>query len=151
MRKFAHRLETVDPESFARIHPNDRYRSQRALEIFAISGRTMSDLKAEQKPDPALGLEFPTFVLERPVAELDERIAAADDHHAEQRLDRGDRGRPGAIFRRLPGADEHRLPGDRELSAGETVAEEDLEPAIVLVTRQYAKRQRTWFRQVAGV
>ena len=61
------RLEIVDPESYSRIHANDRYRSQRALEIFEISGSTMSDLKAAQQPAPALGLSFPTFVLERPL------------------------------------------------------------------------------------
>ena len=35
----------------------------------------MSELSAAQAPDPALGLDFRVFVLERPVAELDARIA----------------------------------------------------------------------------
>jgi tRNA dimethylallyltransferase len=141
------RLEKVDPESFARIHANDRYRGQRALEIFEISGQTMSALKAEQAPNPALGLEFPTFVLERPVVELDERIV----RRTELMLKAGWIEETEATLAKYP-ADS---PGLRSIGYREIVqflqsdlALDDLAPAIVLVTRQYAKRQRTWFRNV---
>ena len=141
------RLEKVDPESFARIHANDRYRSQRALEIFGISGISMSVLKAEQKPDPALGLEFPTFVLERPVGELDERIA----RRTERMLEAGWIEETEAALNIHP-AD---CPGLKSLGYREIVGHlrgdidrNDLAGEIVLVTRQYAKRQRTWFRHV---
>ena len=141
------RLDKVDPESFARIHANDRYRSQRALEIFEISGKTMTALKAAQQPDPALGLSFPTFVLERPVAELDDRIALRTEimlasgwiEETRTTLAKHPAGSPGLLSI-----------GYREivqfLQGG--LARDELAAAIVLVTRQYAKRQRTWFRNI---
>ncbi len=42
-------LAQVDPESAARIHPNDPQRLQRALEVFLVSGKTMTQLHAEEK------------------------------------------------------------------------------------------------------
>ena len=68
-------LGAVDPASHAKLHPNDRYRRTRALEVYRLAGRPLSELTALQDPEPALGLAFPLFVLERPVDELDARIA----------------------------------------------------------------------------
>ena len=42
-------LERVDPASAGRIHPGDRYRLQRALEIQRVTGRPMSELIAERR------------------------------------------------------------------------------------------------------
>jgi tRNA dimethylallyltransferase len=139
------RLEKIDPKSFARIHANDRYRSQRALEIFEISGSAMSDLKAAQQVAPALGLSFPTFVLERPVEELDDRIAL----RTEIMLESGWIEETRNILATFPAGS----PGLLSIGYREIVqflqgdlARDELVSAIVLVTRQYAKRQRTWFR-----
>lgn len=143
------RLQASDPAAWRRIHGNDRYRSQRALEIGEVAGRPMSELAAAQKPDPALGLEFAVFVLERPVAELDARIAA----------------RTKAMLaggwieetRALMTQHDPDCPGLASIGYREVVAHlcgalapAPLEEAIVRVTRQYAKRQRTWFRKVEG-
>lgn len=143
------RLEAVDPVAHARIHPNDRYRSQRALEIFQISGETMTDLTARQQPDPVLGLEFPAFVLTRPVPELDARIAARTD----SMLEAGWLEETEAALALYP-ADS---PGLRSIGYREIVQfllgqlpRTELAAAIVLVTRQYAKRQRTMFRHLAA-
>ena len=43
------KLAKIDPDSAQRIHPNDPQRLQRALEIFLISGRTMSEFHADEK------------------------------------------------------------------------------------------------------
>lgn len=143
------RLQASDPAAWHRIHGNDRYRSQRALEIGEVAGRPMSELAAAQKPDPALGLDFPVFVLERPVAELDARIAT----------------RTRAMLaggwieetRALMTQHDPDCPGLGSLGYREIVAHlcgtlpaRGMEEAIVRVTRQYAKRQRTWFRKVEG-
>jgi len=48
------RLAEVDPESAARIHPNDPQRLQRALEIWELTGRTMTDLHRAQRVQAAL-------------------------------------------------------------------------------------------------
>jgi len=141
------RLEKIDPESFDRIHNNDRYRSQRALEVFELSERTMSALKEAQQPDPALGLQFPTVVLERPVEELDQRIA----QRTELMLAGGWIEETEAVLaQHAPDCPGLMSIGYREIVnvlAGD-LKKADLKNAVILATRQYAKRQRTWFRQV---
>ena len=48
-------LALIDARSAARIQPNDAQRIQRALEVFRITGKTLSEFHAElQKPDPNL-------------------------------------------------------------------------------------------------
>ena len=146
-RDIRRRLAAVDPDAHGRIHASDRLRSQRALEIYLVCGRTQTELQRAQRPDPALGLEFPTFVLEREVGDLDARIAArtaamlaagwieeAEDLLTRHRADGLGLASIGyrEIVRHLRGT----LPGS------------ELAPAIVRTTRQYAKRQRTWFRRV---
>lgn len=142
------KLREVDPDSYHRIHANDRYRQQRAMEIYLLAGQTMTELMAAQKPDPCLGLGFPAFVLDRPVGELDERIARRTEsmlqqgwiEETETALARHDRNGPGLRsigYREIVDHLEGRLPRN------------ELARAIVLATRQYAKRQRTWFRNIA--
>jgi len=105
----------------------------------------MTELTAEQRPDPSLGLEFTTFVLERSVEELDERIEKRTGvmlkqgwiEETEEALKKHPADCPGLMSI-----------GYREIVAwkqGE-MGRGELDEAIVLVTRQYAKRQRTWFR-----
>ncbi len=141
------KLRQCDPDSFQRIHPNDIYRSQRAMEIFLISGCTMTSLTAAQKPNPSLGLKFPAFVLKRPVAELDRRIALRTELMLKQ----------GWIEETEAALKNHDPmgPGLRSIGYREIVQflsgdlpQKDLIPAVILVTRQYAKRQRTWFRNM---
>jgi len=53
-------LAAIDARSAARIQPNDAQRIQRALEVFRISGKTLSEFHAEaQAPDP--NLAFTTY------------------------------------------------------------------------------------------
>ena len=138
-------LRRIDPESADRLHPHDRYRRRRALEIHRLTGRTFTALAAAQPPDPALGLEFPLIVLERDVEDLDRRIAARTG----AMLAAGWLEETGELLQ-THAAD---CRGLRSIGYAEIVrhlagdlAAEDLAPAIVRVTRQYAKRQRTWFR-----
>lgn len=51
-------LAQVDPESAVRIHPNDPQRLQRALEVFRVSGKTMTALHSEEQANPQLELPF---------------------------------------------------------------------------------------------
>lgn len=140
-------LGRVDPASHQRIHPNDVYRAQRAMEIYFIAGRTMTELSASHRPDPCLGLSFPAFVLQRPVPQLDARIARRSEamlqegwiEETRQALGRHDPAGPGLSsigYREIVAHLQGHLDGA------------DLAPAIVLTTRQYAKRQRTWFRHI---
>lgn len=151
------RLHAADPAAWQRIHANDRYRSQRALEIGEVAGRPLSELSAAQAPDPALGLDFRVFVLERPVGELDARIAARtramlqggwiEETRELMRMHAPDCPGLASIGYREIVAHILHEPHPGGLAPAQ-VEPAGLEEAIVRVTRQYAKRQRTWFRKV---
>jgi len=139
------RLRSVDAASWERIHPHDRYRSQRALEIHLLTGRTMTEIRETHVPDPALGLSFPLVVLDRDRVELRARIAARTDEmlaagwidETRDLLAVHGAGSPGLQtlgYRELLG----HLISDRPLA--------EVCDRIVIETARYAKRQRTWFR-----
>ncbi|MCZ6834563.1 MAG: tRNA (adenosine(37)-N6)-dimethylallyltransferase MiaA, partial [Planctomycetota bacterium] len=58
-------LEECDPEAASRIHPNDRKRSIRAIEVFELTGKRLSDLQQQWSQGPPrddviiIGLEYP--------------------------------------------------------------------------------------------
>lgn len=45
------RLQEIDPVAAARIHPNDPQRIQRALEVYELTGKSMTDLIATEKKE----------------------------------------------------------------------------------------------------
>jgi len=144
------RLRDRDHESWLRIAPRDRYRSQRALEILLTTGRPASLWLRRHRPRPVLGLTFPVVRLEPDPAALARRIIARTDAMlAGGWLDEVRR-----LLSRYP-AD---CPGLHTLGYVQlvhhlqgtlTLAEAGTE--IVLRTRQYARRQRTWFRRLTAV
>ena len=141
------RLAEVDPESAARLNPNDSQRLQRALEVYEISGRTMTELWAEQeaqKPDFKI---IPMAVMPTERSELHDRIAQRFDIMLDQGFvdevktlwDRGD------LNLQMPSV---RCVGYRqvwEYFAG-TWDYDTMKFKGVVATRQLAKRQVTWLR-----
>jgi tRNA dimethylallyltransferase len=141
------RLREVDPAAAARIHPNDPQRIQRALEVFEITGRPMSELLASR---PAVELPYTVYklaILPAERAQLHERIARRFGQMLELGLldevkalyERGD------LHEGLPAI---RSVGYRQLwdyLAGRCAQQRAIERAIV-ATRQLAKRQLTWLR-----
>lgn len=74
------RLKDIDPIAARRIHAHDTQRIQRALEVFYLTGMSLTDLLAKQKPNPSGGLRFVNIALfpqER--AWLHDRIAQRFD------------------------------------------------------------------------
>ncbi|MBC8425208.1 tRNA (adenosine(37)-N6)-dimethylallyltransferase MiaA [bacterium] len=140
------RLLIADPDSHDRIHPHDRYRSQRALEILRLTGRTMTEIRATREPDPSLGLSFPLVLLERDPEELRRRIAL----RTMLMLETGWLEETTTLLQ-AHGPD---VPGLKTLGyqelvrhlQGETTLAEAVD-TIVRDTARYAKRQRTWFRR----
>jgi tRNA dimethylallyltransferase len=140
------RLARIDPAAAARIHPNDPQRIQRALEVYELSGRSLSELcsrGAEARAD----YRFLKILLAPPREVLHRRIEQRFRHMLDQgflnevkRLrDRGD------LDPRLPAM---RAVGYRQAWShleGELSASEWVERAMA-ATRQYAKRQLTWLR-----
>jgi tRNA dimethylallyltransferase len=105
----------------------------------------MSAQVAEQARDPALGLRFPLIYVTRPRMELHARIA----DRTRAMLRAGWIAETEALMREHgPEARALRAIGYREVVAciQGTLAPGDLEERIVTATRQYAKRQETWFR-----
>lgn len=138
-------LENIDAKSYQRIHPNDRYRCQRALEIFKTTGKTMSQLISDQRSDPALGLEFPLLFLNRKRSELHQRIAQRTDVMLESGWIEETSGLLSEHSATSPGL---RSIGYREIAMflNNELKKDALSERIVEVTRQYAKRQITWFK-----
>jgi tRNA dimethylallyltransferase len=139
------RLKSVDPARADELSPRDLTRVIRALEVFELTGRPMSRIRAEWRP-----VRWPhlSFGLSRPREELYRRIDARVDAMARAGLREEVQG---LLESGVPAG----APGLRTIGYRETVAhlagELTLDQALALVkrnTRRYAKRQMTWFRRV---
>jgi len=134
------RLQALDPESAARLHPNDRFRLARAIEVVTATGRPLATFKAEAAPYRVVYL-----VAALPPDDLAARIAA----RTEQMLAAGWRDEVARLVAKYgPALPLLRTLGYAELvaeMAGEATAAEATE-RIVRNTRRYARRQLTWFR-----
>lgn len=139
------RLAALDPESAARLHPNDRQRLQRALEVYLATGRPLTAHHAQGREGPTdLRWRRVWLAVERP--RLEARIA----QRLEAMLAGGWIEEVASLL--AAGADPA-SPGLQTLGYPEVVAHlqgqldrEALRARIHLRTRQYAKRQETWFR-----
>ena len=141
------RLAQVDPDSAARLHPNDEKRIFRALEVYQSTGKTITQHNLETQAIPprydalTLALAF----------ERREDMWSRIDRRVDQMMDQGlvaevqgllDSGVPAKCtamqaigYKEMAAA----LLSHGDVSAG---AEE-----VKLRSRQYAKRQLTWFRR----
>jgi tRNA dimethylallyltransferase len=142
------KLGQVDPETAARLKPNDMQRIQRALEVYALSGKTMTQLYAEQSSEalPYNVLKIALVPSDRKV--LHERIAV----RFEQMLDDGLVDEVKSILTMYPEltaeSTSMRCVGYRqtlEYLRGDYVLAE-LRDRGIFATRQLAKRQLTWLR-----
>ena len=141
------RLRRADPKAAARLHPNDIRRVARALEVFELTGRPISDFQTTwdnpgfgNAPPPA---GRPWAVVEWPRADLYARI----DRRVDAMLAAGwldeVRGLPRPLSREAGqalGYAELAAVLDGQLSLDAAAS------AIKSRTRQFAKRQLTWFR-----
>jgi tRNA dimethylallyltransferase len=137
------RLKQADPEAAGRIHPNDAYRLSRALEVYLATGTPISTLRRQKTrsdyPFRLLGVYREKEELYRRIDQRVEGIFAAG-FSAEVKLlqERYDFSLP--AFEAI---------GYREAAAclsGKTSLPEAKE-IIKRKTRNYAKRQMTWFRK----
>ncbi|GLX15634.1 tRNA dimethylallyltransferase [Pseudomonas straminea] len=150
-------LQAVDPQSAARIHPNDPQRLVRALEVFRVSGMTMTQLREQQSEAATEGGGLPYTVAQLAIAPaqrqiLHERIAKRFDLMLEQgfvaeveRLHRR-----GDLHGEMPSI---RAVGYRQVwdhLEGRLSAAQMRERGII-ATRQLAKRQFTWLRSWQNV
>ena len=154
------RLSEVDPKTAARLHPNDLRRVVRALEVHELTGRPISawqgtwDTPAFCTPGavrPPLA-KIPAVVLELPRQVLYDRI----NHRVEAMLAGGWRDEVRRL-RDLPrplGREASQAVGYRELVDeldGRGPGPDAVAGLIRTRTRQFAKRQLTWFRHLPSL
>lgn len=141
------RLAQVDPDSAARLHPNDEKRIVRALEVYQSTGKTITQHNLETQAIPprydalTLALAF----------ERREDMWSRIDRRVDQMMDQG-------LVAEVQGLLDSGVPakctamqaiGYKEMAAA-LLSGGDVRAAaeeIQLRSRQYAKRQLTWFKR----
>lgn len=154
MRKFAaengaaallDKLREVDPETAATLHENNIGRIIRALEVYETTGHTISQAKAMSRKNPSPY----EFIMMTIVYENRERLKERINRRVDIMMENGllDEARECFAQTNRPTAAQAigikelypYLRGERELA--------DCVEELKLRTRQYAKRQMTWFRR----
>lgn len=144
------RLAALDPVSAARLHPNDRVKVIRALEVHAQTGRPLSEF---QQRHGFAARPFATLLigLMRDRPDLYARIERRIDHMLE-------RGLVEETKRLLARGYDRNLGSMKGLGykqvAGYLAGEYGYEEAVRRLkrdTRHFAKRQLTWFRKEPGI
>jgi tRNA dimethylallyltransferase len=140
------RLKQVDPERAARLHPNDRQRVMRALEVLESTGKTMTELSRAARTGAGFDPAYAVLTMEREV--LRRRIDARfDAMMGAGLLDEVRRLKESGFGRDTYVANAY---GYAELLRhldGELTREQAVDEAKAK-TRAYAKRQVTWFRSL---
>ncbi|WP_176736350.1 tRNA (adenosine(37)-N6)-dimethylallyltransferase MiaA [Oligoflexus tunisiensis] len=138
------RLHELDPVRAAQLHRNDRYRLQRAVEIVTLTGQPLSAQtpKSDERQNAfAIRVLCPRPLLqERSRQRIDQMLKAGLVEEVRQLL--------------AAGVDPHCKPMQSigyaqvvEFLEGK-ITEAELPEQIQIATRQYAKRQETWFNKV---
>ncbi len=140
-------LARADPETAARLHPNDAKRIVRALEVWLTTGKTITAHNRETQALPprydaltlTLDFERREDMWERVDRRVDRMMAAGLAEEVRSLLDSGIPLKCTAM----------QAIGYKEMAAA-LLRDGDVHAAaeeIKLRSRQYAKRQRTWFRR----
>jgi tRNA dimethylallyltransferase len=144
------RLAAVDPTAARRIHRHDRVRIIRALEIYTLTGRPISQWQCQWQ-NPARRRAFVLIGLIRHRDDLRHRIASRTEAMLHMGLEAEVRG---LLALGYPPT----LPPLQSVGYGEVVAyldgKWDLARARELIERntwRLAKRQMTWFRHMSGM
>lgn len=146
------KLRKVDPETAARLEPNDSQRIQRALEIYYITGKSMTDLLKKPKYVyfPYTPIRIALLPADR--AALHERIA----RRFESMLDAGLVDELRALrdeYALEPDMPSMRCVGYRQAwdFLAQRISRAELLEQGIAATRQLAKRQLTWLRAMEDV
>lgn len=140
-------LSAVDPVMGAKLHPHDSQRVMRAWEVLQATGRSLADWQLVSSTPPA-DLVFQPWVVLPPR----DQLYAACNRRFTLMLERGARAEVAAALD-LYGEQILDMPGGKALGFADLAASQagrqSLDNAVVAAqqsTRNYAKRQTTWFR-----
>lgn len=139
-------LTVADPEAAARLNPADTTRVARALEVVRSTGRTLADWQQAREGGIADGIALAPLILLPPRDWLRDRC----DARLVRMFDGGAIDEVAALLARdldpnLPAMRAIGVPQIAAYLRGEAIRPDALDAAQA-ATRQYAKRQFTWFR-----
>jgi tRNA dimethylallyltransferase len=138
-------LADLDATTRRRIDTTNRARVQRAWEVLTATGRSLPDWQDTTGPGLLPLSEIAAFVIDAPKDWLTPRIEQRFDQMiAQGALDEAATVRPTYD----PSLPAHRAIGVPELMAhlNGDLSLQEAKKAATIATRQFAKRQRTWFR-----
>ncbi len=143
------RLSAIDPQAAEQIHENNLNRVIRALEVYDVTGKTLTQLKQESRLEASpfesciigIGFHDRQKLYDRIELRVDEMVKAG---LVEETLDFYHRYKPTTAYQAI-GYKELIPYFEGNISLDEAVAK------IKLETRHYAKRQLTWFRRVDNI
>ncbi len=141
------RLQELDPDYAVKVHPNNKKRLIRALEIYTVTGKPPSEHfnRQEKIVTPILNLFTVLLTIDR--KELDKRIAK----RTAKMLNSGWIEETKMLRKGNDPIAMHPMDsiGYRQIAAflDGKLNKEELEAKIILRTCQYARRQLQWFRQ----
>jgi tRNA dimethylallyltransferase len=139
-------LQQVDAVAAAKIHQNDAVRTLRALEVYYITGIPISQQQGESPPSYPIiqiGLDCSSQHLIQRITQRTEKMI--QDGFVEEVDDLCQKyGRDLALLNTL---------GYQEIKQylGGEISLSEAQELIILHTRQFAKRQRTWFRAIPDI
>ena len=144
------RLSQVDPAAARRIHPNDLRRIVRALEVWELTHAPISDLQGQWGSRTAAYRPL-VVAVRRDSGDLTSRITGRTRRMMDAGLIEE--------VRQLAARTDGLAKGPRQaLGCADVLdfldgrlSEEELAPAIVAHTRQFARRQMTWLRRFEGI
>jgi len=150
--KLRGKLREVDPETYMRLNKNDRYRIVRALEVFELTGIPISEhFKRHAKSKKRRGLEFLKIGLTLKREKLYERIN-------KRTVEMFEKGWVDEVRELLNRGVDPSWPGMKTLGYPEIIdylngmiEYKELIELVARLTRQYAKRQLTWFKKEKDV
>ena len=135
-------LAERDPAAAALVHPNDRRRVVRALELVE-AGSSLAPERSRlwtddtRRPTLVFGLDVPAEILERRIEE-----------RAREMVDRGVQDEAAVALARPLSPTARKVIGLEEFA---TLPSAEAIEAVALRTRQYAAYQRKWLRRIPGV
>ncbi|MEJ0062611.1 MAG: tRNA (adenosine(37)-N6)-dimethylallyltransferase MiaA [Alphaproteobacteria bacterium] len=138
------RLAALDHDAAARIPPGDRQRLLRALEVALATGKSLSAWQQETQPGFLSGADITPILLMPPRDEL----YAACERRFSGMLERGAIEEVRALPALDPGLPAMKTIGAREIGdyLSGSIGLEEAKQSAQQATRNYAKRQVTWFR-----
>ncbi len=150
LEKLYERLKAVDPDAAARIHPNDKRRIIRALEVFTMEGKQISDQvrKTGQDESPydlyAYGMNMDREILYKSIENrVDTMIESGLLEEVNSLVSRGYTNESPGM--QVLGYKQLLMYLNEQLKWGDAIAE------IKKQTRNLAKRQLTWFRRETAI